>query len=165
VGDLANARPASGPSLFLDAMERRFGELPYFLHSVAPSLFGLPDLSLRDVFWAGDNQTFVHPHLAGTVFLVVDRRQKRPRPSLSCPKWAQPLYVLQHRNGSNLIGYCSLQNGLLILRPAVGSLPRLLRLRNRIDAEVVGRVVGIVRSFAPHAARPRKVTNANADST
>jgi hypothetical protein len=97
--------------------------------------------------------------------LLADRRQKRPRPSLSCPKWAQPLYVLQHRNGSNLIGYCSLQNGLLILRPAVGSLPRLLRLRNRIDAEVVGRVVGIVRSFAPHAARPRKVTNANADST
>jgi Helix-turn-helix domain len=165
LGRLENVRPDSRPSLFLNEVERRFGEIPYFLHSVAPSLFGLPDLSLRDLFWAGDHQTFVHAHLAGTVFLVVDRRQKIPRPSLSCPKWAQPLYVLQRRNGSNLFGYCSLQNGLLILRPAVAGLPRLLRLRNRIDAEIVGRVVGLVRSFTARAARPQKVLKANADKT
>jgi hypothetical protein len=149
----------------LDEVERRFGELPYFLHSVAPSLFGLPHLSLRDVFWAGDNQKFVHAHLAGTVFLVVDRRQKRPRPSLSCPKWAQPLYLLQHRNGRNLFGYCGQENDLLILRPALAGLPRLLRLRNRIDAEIVGRVVGIVRRIAARAVPPRKVLKANADQT
>jgi hypothetical protein len=153
LGRVENVRPDFRPSLFLGEVERRFGELPYFLHGVAPSLFGLPDLSLRDVFWAGDHPTFVPARLAGTVFLVVDRRQKKPRPSLSCPKWAQPLYVLQRRNGSNLFGYCSLQNGLLILRPALAGLPKLLRLRHRIDAEIVGRVVGIVRSFA--SATPR----------
>jgi hypothetical protein len=165
LGHLADARHDSSPSLFLSEVERRFGELPYFLESVASALFGLPDLSLRDVFWVGDHQTFVHAHLAGTVFLVVDRRQKRPRPSLSSPKWAQPLYLLQRRNGSNLFGYCSQENGLLILRPALAGLPRLLRLRNRIDAEIVGRVVGLVRSFTAPAVRPRKVPKANADQT
>src|SRR6266436_412279 len=160
---LENAHPDSGPSSFLAEMERRFGELPYFLNRFAPSMFGISDLSLRDVFWAGDDQKFVHPYIAGAVFLVVDRRQKRPRPSLSFPKWAQPLYVLQQRNGGNLFGYCSLQNGLLILRPGVAGLPRLLRFRNRIDAEVIGRVVGIVRTLARHDVRRRKVTKANRD--
>jgi hypothetical protein len=165
LGGLDEVRPDPSPSLFLDEVERRFGELPYFLGSAAPALFGLPDLSLRDVFWAGDHQSFVYAHLAGTVFLVVDRRQKRPRPSLSWPKWAQPLYLLQRRDGRNLFGYCSQENGFLILRPALAGLPRLLRLRNRIDAEIVGRVVGLVRSFTAPTARPRKVLKANADQS
>jgi hypothetical protein len=33
----------------------------------------------------------------------------------------------------------------LILSSRLGSHPKLLRLRNRVDAEVVGRVVGLVR--------------------
>jgi len=138
----------SNSSHFLEEMEQRFEQLPYFLRNAVPSLFGLPDLSLRDVFWAGDNQNFIHPYLAGTVFLIVDRKQKTPRPSLSCPKWAQPLFVLQQRDGGYLFGFCSLENSTLILRPGVAGLPKLLRLRNHVDAEVVGKVVGIVRRLA-----------------
>jgi hypothetical protein len=140
-----DARSALKPSRFLSQMERRFGQLPYFLRDSLSSLFGLPDISIRDVFWVGGTQEFVHPYLAGATFLVVDRKQKIPRPSLSCPKWAQPVFVLQQRDGSHLCGFCSLQNGLLILRSCLAGMPKLLRLRHQVEAEVVGKVVGIVR--------------------
>jgi len=86
-----------------------------------------------------------YSYFAGALFLVVDRKQKTPRPSLSSPDWAQPAYVLQRRDGTYLCGFCSLQNGTLILRSSFAGQPKLLRLRHRVDAEVVGRVVGIVR--------------------
>jgi hypothetical protein len=132
-------------SRFLKTMERLFGPLPYFLLSAVPSFFSLPELSVRDVFWAGGFRGSLHRHLASALFLIVDRRQKRPRSSLSSPAWAQPLYVLQQRDGSYLCGSCGLQDGTLILGPCIADMPKLLRLRNRVDAEVVGRVTGIVR--------------------
>ena len=142
VGDV---RSVSKPSYFLSEMERRFGELPYFLHNSLSSQFGLKEVSVRDVFWTGGIPEVVDPCLAGAVFLVVDRKRKIPRPALSCPKWAQPIYVLQQRDGSYLCGYCTLQNGTLILRSCFAPMPKLQRLRNRVDAEVVGKVVGIAR--------------------
>jgi transcriptional regulator with XRE-family HTH domain len=141
-------RSASQPSHFLGEMERRFGQLPYFLRDSVSSLFGLPEISVRDVFWVGGTREFVHPYLRGATFLVVDRKQKNPRPSLSFPKWAQPVFVLQQRDGSHLCGFCSLQNGSLILRSCLAGMPKLLRLRNQVEAEVVGKVVGIVRQLA-----------------
>jgi hypothetical protein len=141
-------RATSAPSRCLDEIEHRFAQLPYFLHKAAPSLFGLTDLSVRDVFWAGEIQQFLHPYLAGTAFLIVDRKKKIPKASLSSPIWAQPLYVFLRRDGSYLCGSCSLLNGTLIVRPCTAELPKLLRLRNRVDAEVVGQIVGIVRRLA-----------------
>jgi hypothetical protein len=138
-------RSASKPSRFLKGIGRRFGELPYFLRHAASSLLGLPDLSVRDLFWAGGVRGATHSYFAGVLFLVVDRKQKSPRPSLSCPAWAQPVYVVQRRDGSHLCGFCTLQDNTLILRPCLARRPKLLRLGNRVDAEVVGRVVGIVR--------------------
>jgi len=138
-------RSALKPSYFFKRIQRRFRHMPYFLRNAASSLFGLSDLSVRDVFWAGGVQGLRHSYFAGALFLVVDRKQKTPRPSLSSPAWAQPAYVLQRRDGTYLCGFCSLQNGTLILRSSFAGQPKLLRLRNRVDAEVVGRVVGIVR--------------------
>src|SRR4029077_10180450 len=130
---------------FLSEMERRFGPLPYFLHSSLSAFFGLPDLSIRDIFWTGGAPVVANRYLSGAVFLVVDRRRKVPRPALSCPKWAQPLYVLQQRDGGYLCGFCTLQNGTLIFRSCFAGMPKPLRLRNRLDAEIVGKVVGMVR--------------------
>jgi len=132
-------------SPFFRVVGQRIGRVPYFLISSLATLFGLPDFSIRDVFWAGDVRCRKHSSLAGALFLVVDRKQKIPRPSLSLPAWQQPIHVLLCRDGTYLCGFCSLQNGSLILRPCAADLPRLLRLRNRVDAEVVGRVIGIVR--------------------
>jgi hypothetical protein len=150
--EFLNLRPGdercvSQPSDFLKRVQRRFRRLPYFLRNAASSLFGLFDLSVRDVFWAGGAQGSTHSHFAGALFLVVDRKRKTPRPSLSSAVWAQPAYVLEQRGGDYLCGFCSLENSTLILRSCLAGPPKLLRLRNRVDAEVVGRVVGIIRKL------------------
>jgi len=147
--DLLNDSPATRaharmPSRFLDEMERRFGPLPYFLRTASSSIFGLQNVSLRDVFWVGDSQEAKYSCLSRIKFLVVDRRQKKPRASLSCPNWAQPIYVLQKRGGGHLWGYCRLENGVLSLC-SLAQRVKSVRLRNGVDAEVVGRVVGVVR--------------------
>lgn len=136
---------AASQSLFMTELARRFRELPYFLFGVMPSFFGMPDLSIRDIFWSGGMECFIHPYLKGAVFLVVDRKKKVPRSSLTCPKWAQPLYVFLRRDGSYVCGSCVRMNGILAIQPFTAGLPKLLRLRNRTDAEVVGQIVGIVR--------------------
>jgi transcriptional regulator with XRE-family HTH domain len=132
------------PFDFLREVRRRLGPLPWFLRDAGSSLFGLPNISLRDVFWVGDLQEPKYSCLAGIQFLIVDRRQKKPRASLSSPIWAQPLYVLQKRGGGYLWGFCRLEGGTISLcyppQPA-----RSIRLRNGIDAEMVGRVVGVIR--------------------
>lgn len=135
----------SASAYSLEEIERRYGPFPYFLHKALPSLFGLPGLSVRDVFWAGGVTQFLHPYLKGAAFLVVDRKRKSPQSALSSPLWAQPLYVLLRRDGTYLCGSCSLQNSTLIIRPSIAGLPKLLRLRNRVDAEIVGQIVAIVR--------------------
>jgi len=142
--ELSALRPLP-PSRFMAEIERRFEELPYFLSGTLPSLFGLPAISVRDVFWAGGETHFIHPSLNGAVFLVVDRRKKTPRSFLSCPIWAQPLYIFLRRDGSYLCGSCSRSNETLTIHPSTSGLPELLRLRNHLDAEVVGQVIGVVR--------------------
>ena len=140
-------RLAPKPSAFVKGMQRRFRQLPYFLRNAATELFGLSDLSVRDLFWAGGVRGSRHSYFAGALFLVVDRKQKNPRPSLSSPVWAQPAYILENRDGSYLCGFCSLQNGMLILRSCLAGPPKVVRLRNGVDAEVVGRVVGLIRKL------------------
>jgi transcriptional regulator with XRE-family HTH domain len=135
----------TGQSLFQTELARRFQEIPYFLLRAMPAYFGLPDMSVRDIFWSGGMDSFHHPYLKTAVFLVVDRKKKIPRSSLACPKWAQPLYVFLRRDGSYLCGSCLRVDGSLVIQPCMANLPKLLRLRNRTDAEIVGQVVGIIR--------------------
>ena len=133
------------PSIFLNAVEGEFQEIPLFLRKALPSILGLPSLSVRDLFWAGATAEFVHPYLRGAAFLAVNRNSKSPSPSLSSPVWAQPLYVLELRGGKRLCTACSLQGGTLIVRPCTTASGDLLRLRHRADAEVLGKVVAIIR--------------------
>jgi hypothetical protein len=132
-------------SPFLRAVENRFEEIPFFLRGALPALLGLPNLSIRDLFWAGATLRLTHPYLRDAAFLAVNRKSKTPAPSLSSPVWAQPLYVLELRDGSQLCAACTLQNGTLQIRPCVAGVPQLMRLRNHIDVEVLGRVVALVR--------------------
>jgi len=148
--DLLNLSPeipasAGETSRFLSEMERRFGQLPHFLRTAGSSMFGLQNVSLRDVFWVGDSQEAKYSCLAGIQFLIVDRRQKKPRASLSSPIWAQPIYVLQKRGGYSW-GFCRLENGVLSLC-SLAQRAKSLRLRHGVDAEVVGRVVGVIRKL------------------
>jgi len=150
LGSSANVDVAdgNGPSpRFFEEMRHRFGEIPFFLRQALPFLFGMHDLTVRDLFWAGGAQVFTHRYLTGTVFLVVDRNKKTPRSSLSSPTWAQPLYLLQLRDGRYLCAACSLQDDTLMPRPCLTGFPKVMQLRNKVDAEVVGKVVGVVRTL------------------
>jgi hypothetical protein len=52
--------------------------------------------------------------------------------------------VLQKRGGSYVWGFCRLENGTLSLcHPAQRA--KSVRFRKGIDAEIVGRVVGVIR--------------------
>jgi len=133
------------PSSFLQTIQEKFEEIPYFLRSALPTFVGLPNLSPRDLFWAGDTSRSTHPYLKHSAFLAVNRKSKTPVLSLSSPVWAQPLYILQMRDGSRLCAACSLQNGTLLIRPCTTASRNLVRLRNRVDAEVLGKVVAMVR--------------------
>jgi hypothetical protein len=132
-------------SPFLRAAENRFEEIPFFLRGALPALLGLPNLSVRDLFWAGATAHLTHPYLQNAAFLAVNRKSKTPAPSLSSPVWAQPLYLLELRDGSRLCAACTLQNGTLLIRPCTTPVPQLMRLRNRSDVEVLGRVAALVR--------------------
>src|SRR5215469_5626752 len=139
--------PNEPQSRFLEQMATRFKDLPYFLHAALPSVFGVSEISVRDVFWAGGVAGSIDSYSTGAQFLVVDRKQKTPRPSLYTPLWAQPAYILQRRDGSYTWGFCVLQGGTLIVRVCFAGSPNIERLRHRIDADVVGEVVGVVRTL------------------
>ena len=136
---------AAPVSPFLRAVENQFEEIPFFLRGALPDLLGLPNLSVRDLFWAGATVRLTHPYLKSAAFLAVNRKSKAPAPSLSSPVWAQPLYLLELRDGSQLCAACTLQNGTLLIRPCTAGVPQLMRLRNHVEVEVVGRVAALVR--------------------
>jgi transcriptional regulator with XRE-family HTH domain len=141
------------PSYFLEAVRGNIEEVPYFLRDALPPIVGLPNLSVRDLFWAGATTDLFHPYLRNSLFLAINRQSKTPAPSLSSPVWAQPLYILETRDGNRSCAACSLQNGILMVRPCTTTSRRLLRLRNRIDAEVIGKVVAIARRVSTQESR------------
>jgi hypothetical protein len=134
-----------GPSPLLNQVESHFEEVPFFLRNALFSILGLPNVSVRDLFWAGATADLVHPYLKNAAFLAVNRKSKTPAPSLSSPVWAQPLYVLELRDGKRLCAACTLQEGTLIVRPCTTASRGFLRLRHRTDVEVLGKVEAIVR--------------------
>jgi hypothetical protein len=88
------------PSPFLKAVQDKIEEVPYFLRDALPSIVGLPNLSVRDLFWAGATGDLIHPYLRDSAILAINRQSKTPAPSLTSPVWAQPLYVLETRDGN-----------------------------------------------------------------
>ncbi len=143
-GEVAGPGRANG-SENLRQIESQFQQLPYFLGGGMAAFFGMPDLSIRDVFWAAGVRRFAHPYLDGAALFIVDRRKKVSRSFPSCPAWAQPLHVFLRRDGSYLCGSYSRQNGTMLIHPCTEELPQLLRLDERTDVEVVGQIVGVIR--------------------
>jgi hypothetical protein len=133
---------------FLSTLIDQWEELPLFLKNALPTLTRLKDFSLSDIFWVGGNQDSAHPCLIGATFVAVNRRVKTPMQSAARTVWEQPLYILLKRDGSFLCGPCTLQQGVLIVHPHSDGPHRALRLRNGIDAEMIGQVTAIFRRLA-----------------
>jgi len=133
---------------FLSTLVDQWEELPLFIKNALPTLTRLKDFSLSDIFWVGRNQDSNHPCLIGATFVAVNRRVKTPVPSTARTAWEQPLYILLKRDGSFLCGHCTLQQGVLIVHPHSDRPHSALRLRNGIDAEMIGQVTSIFRRLA-----------------
>ncbi len=134
---------------FLGPLLARYGTPPFFLRDSIASLLGLSELSLHDVFWVGEQRAALHPALTGALFVVVNHKRRTPPAFLRKSLWDQPLYLLARRNGSHVLASCTLEDHLIVVHPHTGNFIRPERLRNHADAEVVGQIVGVVRTLHP----------------
>jgi transcriptional regulator with XRE-family HTH domain len=132
-------------SEFLRVFEARFGPIPFFLRHALRQFTGLPGLSILDLFWAGSTQDWNHPYLKNALLFAVNRRSKNPAPSPAFPIWAQPVYLLDLRNGEHLCAACSLDRDTLLVRPCTTASRTIMRLKNHEEVEIVGKVVAIAR--------------------
>jgi len=134
---------------FLGSLLAQYGTPPFFLRDSLASLLGLSELSLHDVFWAGGQPAALHPALTGALFIAVNRKRRTPPAFLRKSRWDQPLYLLARRNGSHVLASCTLEDHLIVVHPHSGNFVRPERLRNHADAEVIGQIVGVVRTLDP----------------
>jgi transcriptional regulator with XRE-family HTH domain len=132
---------------FLDENLKHIRELPFFVYGSLPSLSGLLDLSLHDVFWVAGQTKPMHPVLSGALLAVVNRRKTAPPAFLRKSPWDQPLYLVLRRDGSYLLASCTLEDNTIVAHPHAEGFVPPERLRNRVDAEVLGQIVAVVRSL------------------
>jgi len=125
----------------------RIEEVPYFMADSLSELTGLTSPSMRDIFWVARERLSYHPYLQGAVLLAVNRRMKRLPNLPSGPIVNQPLFVLSMRGGSYLCGRCTLEADYIVLHPFANGFSEPKRFRNRVEAEILGKVVTIVRRF------------------
>lgn len=145
-GDESKTGKADHPE-FLDELLAEYGEVPYFLRRSLAVLSGLAVPSLHDFFWIGGERNALHPYLANGVFVVVNRRKKKPRCDASKPTWQQLLYLVRKRDGTYLSGCCGLEEGDLLIHRHSPQLSHPKRLRFPNDAEVVGQIMTIIRKL------------------
>jgi transcriptional regulator with XRE-family HTH domain len=134
---------------FLGSLLAQHGTPPFFLRDSLAYLLGTSELSLHDVFWAGGQRAPLHPALTGALFVVVNRKRRTPPAFLRKSLWDQPLYLLARRNGSHVLASCTLEDHLIVVHPHSGNFVRPERLRNHADAEVMGQIVGVLRTLDP----------------
>jgi hypothetical protein len=137
----------SSRSGFLQQMLERCEEIPFFLRKSIGPLSGLEDASLDDFFWIGGEYDVLHPCLKNGLFALVNRRERRPIHFTSKPLWQQPVYMILMRNEKYLCACSSIENGTLIIHPYSHQFYRSEHLRYHHDAEVVGRIVMVIRTL------------------
>src|SRR5208282_3594836 len=136
-----------GRSGFLEHVLERSQEVPFFLRQSIGALSGLENASLDDWFWIGGEYDVLHPCLKNGLLALVNRRDRRPIHFTSKPPWHQPVYVILMRNGTYLCACCGIENGTLVIHPYSQQFRRSEHLRYHHDAEVVGRIVTVIRKL------------------
>jgi hypothetical protein len=147
-GARAPGKEVSDPPLaesFVGGLLHDFEEIPLFLREALPTLLELRTVSLRDVYWMGGNRFSLHPQLNSTVLAAVDRRRKRPADVPGKTLNDQPLYMLLARERGYLAAACHQEGDFLIAHPFSDGFRSPQRFRQGIDAEVVGRIVALLR--------------------
>jgi hypothetical protein len=93
----------------------------------------------------GEDRPSFPPYLKTAVLAAVNRRSKKPFVVPGKPPWAQPLHLVLTREKGHLVTACHLQGDELVADPFVDGFESVQRFRNGVDAEVVGRVVALLR--------------------
>jgi hypothetical protein len=132
---------------FLGHLLERSGDIPAFLRKSVGPLSGLDDPSLDNCFWIGGEYDVLHPCLANGLLALVNRRDRRPIHFTSKPAWQQPLYVILMRNGTYLCASCGVEDDTLVIHPYSQQFRRSEHLRYHRDAEIIGRIVTVVRKL------------------
>jgi hypothetical protein len=133
---------------FVGDLLQTFEEIPLFLKDALPALVRLPAISLRDIYWMGGQATSPHPQLKTSVLAVIDRRRKTPFDSPRKALTEQPLYMLLVRKNGYAAAACHREGEFLVAHPFSDGFRGPLRFRDGIDAEIVGRIVAILRWLA-----------------
>jgi hypothetical protein len=140
-----NAELASHPVGLLQTLIHGFEEVPLFLRHALADLACLPSVSQRDLYWIGGDRPSFHPYLKTAVLAAVNRRSKKPFAVPGKPPWAQPIYLVLTRENGYLATACHPEGEELVTHPFVDGFEGVRRFRNGVDAEVVGRVVALLR--------------------
>jgi hypothetical protein len=135
-------------SMFLSDLLRAWEEVPVFCHGALPAIVGIRDLSISDIYWIGGIRNPIHPALLGASLVAINRRVRTPPRAAAGTQWEQPLFMMLKRDGKFLCASCELQDDFLVIHPHSEKLDTAVRLRNGIDAEVVGQVTAILRKLA-----------------
>ncbi len=145
IDDCETERGIEEKAGFLATTVAELSDIPLFAKDAFALSAGLKDLSLADVFWVGGDREPIHPYLVRALFVVVNRRIKKPIQTSAMTLWEQPLYMVLKRDGGFLCGACTLEDGLLLVHPYPDRLSVPQQLRNGIDAEVIGQVAAVIR--------------------
>ena len=150
------ARRSSRPALPMSDMSSGFlqqllnecqNEIPFFLRDLLGYFSGSARLSLDDFFWIGGDQDPLHPYLASSLIVVLNRRRKTPVHSASKSIWQQAIYMILRREGSYLAASCGIENNNLVVHPYATDFHPSIEYRLHRDAEIVGQIVAIARRF------------------
>lgn len=130
---------------FLASLLAQWEEVPLFLGHSLSDLTTLKNFSLSDVFWVGGVETPMHPWLVDAAFAVVNRRIKKPARLAGRMTHEPGLYMILKRDGGYLCSCCAVEGENLVVYNCSCGSPGIRRLRNGVDAEIIGQVTAIVR--------------------
>lgn len=130
---------------FLASLLAQWEEVPLFLRYSLSDLTTLKNFSLSDVFWVGGVEMPMHPWLVNAAFVVVNRRIKKPARLAGRMTHEPRLYMILERDGGYLCSCCAVDGENLVVYNCSGGSPGIRRLRNGVDAEIIGQVTAIVR--------------------
>lgn len=120
---------------YISRLIQRWGKLPMVM---------LESLQLQNHRYAfiGTEDWSMYPILQPGSLLLIDETRRKVAPSGWTSEWDRPIYFLEHRAGY-LCGWCSLNDGQLIVQPHPASLqpPEFYSYPDEID--VIGQVTGV----------------------
>ena len=122
----------------------QFAEIPYFLHHALSELCGMSRISMRDIFWIGNNGLNFQWPLRGAVLLVVNRRIKRPVVQESEADERRHVYLFTRRDGSFVCGRFRRDRQIILVHETTDATARAT-MKLSSDAEIVGKIIACVR--------------------